>query len=486
MKLKNIAKKAAAVTAALAVSGSLISVFAVQTFAYDRDESTVVSGGTVITVYAGEVYENSDEPYLEADMDYVSFSRYRTAGKVVSESNMTSPTNFVDTVPAYEEGTVAYGGVEGVSFDGATNTLTLENAQGTVIAVTGPTIDPAAYNTYNDKLSLVIDKNSPNLTSHYQDDAFGGKHWKDNKTVQDEITINLVGENSFDHIAAIGNVKITFVGDGTLTLDAGSKEWQIYDKNENDPKFDPLSVASDYAFASVRTIGYNGILEGEDVKEETFPNGMARTLTEKFVYALPEIVLGEGVSVEEGGDINNSTQLAAANYFTFTGEAIPEAAIEGAQDLGHSGNIFVGDTQYPVTYNDDASVIYLIQTVQQGMQQSKAYYDISQMVERSQPFSSFIGENGVPAQKVTLKGTVSAESEIDSLIDDIADVAAEEDVQENASAADDTAETTAAQAEAPAASGGIGTLATVMIIIAACLLIAVIALAAALAKSKKK
>jgi len=200
-------------------SAMLVSTCAL---AYVREESTTASGGTVVTVYSGTV-DTDEETYLEGDLDYVSFNQYRTAMNFVSVSNITALSNFTYAVPASSEETarIGNGGVAGVSWDGV-NTLTLDHAAGTIITVSGPELhDLDQLNTYNDKLELMIDADMPNLTYHSQYDNFvitteegteESPHTKENKTEQDVVYVELVGENSFANFAISGNVKVIFEG----------------------------------------------------------------------------------------------------------------------------------------------------------------------------------------------------------------------------------------------------------------------------------
>ncbi len=296
----------------LAAGLAVSMLLPVSALAYDRQEAATIGGGTEVTVYAGTQNSNSTGNYLEDPGDYMAYNRYETPGYETSESNITSSTNFTATSAG---GTVRItnGGVSGVSWDNSSNTLTLNGASGTVITIEGPEIDPYAVNTYNDKLDPLVKENLQNLTYYKQFDLFkftgqeaGAPHTKDNATVQDVVYIKVEGENYFNNIAISGNVKVVFTGSGTLTLDA-SQTWSYDDYN--DPSFDHLSDPSTEALASFPTVGYQGSLSGMVEKDVMSNERMTETVTEWYEYALPEIVIGEGMRISEGGSVYNTAPV---------------------------------------------------------------------------------------------------------------------------------------------------------------------------------
>lgn len=410
-------RKTSRLIACVIMAAMFVALFAGNVFAYDRQEAVEISGGTEVTVYAGTQNSNDQGNYLADPGDYLKSSRYRTAGQIVSSSNITSSTNFVEKI-AGGEISLCGGGVEGVSWSG--NTLTLDNAKGTVITIEGPEINPYAVNTYNDKLNPNISYGlgatdlswASNLTYYKQFDLFafngetgGAPHTKDNSTVQDTVYIELKGENNFNNIVVSGNVKVIFKGTGKLTLDTASDSWN-YD-NYSDPNFDHMSDESNYALASIPSIGYLGQLVSNPEGLEMIPmenERMKEIVTEWFEYKLPEFELGEGVSIKEGGTINNSKK-AHVPYFAYVGNGEFGTVIEGAEALPNKSFIRYGGTKYNICYNEDQSLFYLEQTVGRGKDANTVYYDITADIVAWEPWCSYVGAESTPASKVIIEGT---------------------------------------------------------------------------------
>ena len=407
-------KRLSKIAAVILTGAMTATLFAGTTFAYDRQEAVSVESGTVVTVYAGTQNSNDQGNYLADPGDYEKFNRYMTDGAVVSTSNITSSTNYIEYINGGEI-QLCNGGVEGVSWD--ENVLTLNNVDGTIITIDGPEINPYEVNTYNDKLNPVISSGAgdsdltwaTNLTYYKQYDlfAFGGDesgapHTKDNTTVQDTIYINLIGENTFANLRVVGNVQVVFVGTGSITFDADSKVWDYDDYS--DPDFDHLSDRSSMAVSSVETIGYRGTLEGE-VQDIPMQNDRFKEIvTEWYEYNLPEFVLGEDVNITAGGAINNSGVLKDAYSFTYAGDGELGEAIPDGQPLANASTIVISGTRYELSYNDDMSQILVAVGVTEGRQTVYSYYDITKDVEVWNPFSSYIGADGSAASKVVISG----------------------------------------------------------------------------------
>ena len=387
-------------------------VLAIPAFAYDRQESTTATGGTEVTVYTGLQDSNDQGNYLKDPAPkgiYLAYNRYQTAGSLVSNSNITSSSNFTKTITPDEK--IVGGGVKGVSWNGTTNTLTLNNVKGTVITIEGPTVDPFSVNTYNDKLNPVIDLNAPNLTYYQQFDLFvrpgedgGAPHTKDNSTMQDVVTVNIVGSNTFHNIVITGNVKVVFTGTGTLTVDVNDGQNWNYNDYVGDPNYDALSAPAGSAIASVPTIGQGGKLEGTVENEDTMPNGMVETITEKFKYELPEIAM-KGVSVLAGGAIQN-TAKAAVDYFAFTGETAPNDADrlveEAPTDMTNTYALTYKGATYNMVYNSAKTEFYVTASVGMGPNARTNYYDVSADIVSWDPWMSYIGSAGAPAETVVI------------------------------------------------------------------------------------
>ena len=282
---------------------------------YTRIEEAHLSGGTIVSVYDGIMDSNSVDPYLEAPGDYLTSSVFKTKGGIVSTSNITASTNYTETWPGTVEGygTFVRGGVQGVSWENDTNTLILENASGTVIDIAGPELHVDQLNTYNDKLQTIIDVDAHGLVSYVQSDVFGGSpHTKTNVLEQDVVHIRLIGENRFDEIHLSGHVRVVFEGEGKLTLE-NTETWS-YDQ----PGFESVSAPTGVAIVSTMVVGYGGALSGVESVTETMPNGMERSIEESFVYAVPEIVLADGMAIVEGGTTYNSA-MTSNGWVSFIG-----------------------------------------------------------------------------------------------------------------------------------------------------------------------
>lgn len=392
----------------------LATLFATTAFAYDRQEAVEISGGTVVGVYAGTQNSNDQGNYLQDPGDYEKYNIYSTAGKEISTSNITSSTNFEKTF-AEGAGLVGGGGVEGVSWNGST--LTLDNVEGTVITIAGPSINPFKVNTYNDKLNPVISSGvganelswANNLTYYKQFDLFafageeaGAPHTKDNTAKQDTVYIELAGESKFANLRITGNVKVVFKGSGTITFDAASKDWNYDDYS--DPEFDHLCDKSPYAISSELSIGYKGKLSG---KVEAVPmenERMKEIVTEWYKYELPEIVLEGGLDISEGGEVFNSCRVANTFGFTYAGNGELGEPVADAAPLENKSTIVVGAQKYNMSYDADRTTFLLEVGVKQGRDMVYSYYDITPDVEAWKPYASFIGEDRVPAEKVVISG----------------------------------------------------------------------------------
>lgn len=355
------------------VFGMSAALASMTALAYTREESTVRTGGTEVTVWSGTV-DSDEETYLQGDLDYVSFNRYKTALDFDSASNMTASSVYHYGQQASDDETAAIGngGVEGVSWDGA-NTLTLDNAKGTVITIEGPELrDLDQLNTYNDKLELQIDEDVPNLTYHDQFDNFvitsedgtvESPHSKENSTAQDTVNINLVGDSSFSNLVLAGNVKVVFEGEGTLTLEAGSQEWDY--NSRNNPEADPRTGMSENALASYPTIGFQGQLKGEEKSEMHMKpepgKQIDRTVTDTYEYALPEIELAEGMTISEGGQICNTSQ-SDEDYLTFSSDKglfDESRKTEKPEDAVLSAVVTVDGERTEVFYNEAKTAFYV-------------------------------------------------------------------------------------------------------------------------------
>ena len=390
----------------LALSACLALSLAAPAPAYERYEKATVEGGTVVTVYAGSVGENS-ETYLEDDSyDYVSYVRFVTPGRLTSTSNITVDTVFEEKTPGTPEGygRVCNGGVEGVSWDNETNTLTLDGAWGTVLTIEGPSLDVRNLNTPNDKLDTNVDIDMESLGYFFQRDLFEmgsgevSPHEKENETLQDTVTLCLQGESHFHHIRLSGNVKVILTGSGSLTLDA-TGDLGSYFGPERD---------SSYAFASAETIGQEGSLENaqgellESVMELPF---MKRTISEAYRFLLPEIELGEGLTLSEG-EVHNAS-LLDADFFCFTGE-LPvtdeSRRVENGAALEQAGLVYVDGSCRPVTYNAEKTTFYVSEVRGMGPDEEEVFFDISADVVAYQPYSSYVGEGAVPAAQLVISG----------------------------------------------------------------------------------
>lgn len=372
---------------------------------YERYEKAVVSGGTVVTVYRGVVGDNSETYLTDESKDYVSFSRFVTASSVSSTSNITTDTCFEEKTAGTPEGCGHFsnGGVPGVSWDNDTNTLTLEDVQGTVLTIAGPTVDVRNLNTPNDKLDTNVDIDMESLGYFFQRDVFEMKdgtspHEKEDEALQDVVYVCLVGESSLHNIRLSGNVKLIFTGSGTLTLDASEPLGDYYGYRQE----------SGAAISSVETIGHLGRLsnrgEEEGVSSVMELPIMTRTITEWYGFTLPEVELSEGLMFE-GGEVQTASPVEAA-YYLYTGkedpfmEGTPCDAPEGELSRGL---LFVHGEALPLCFDGAGEHFYV--TVMEGMgpDAREVFVDISALVESYEPFSTFVGEGKVPAAKVTVK-----------------------------------------------------------------------------------
>ena len=381
----------------------LCTSMALTTSGYERYESVSQEGGTVVTVYAGSVGENN-VTYLEDDsFDYVSFVRFVTPGHITSTSNITTDTVFESATPGTPEGSfyTCNGGVEGVSWDNDTNTLTLSDVKGSVLTVEGPSLDIRNLNTPNDKLDTNVDIDMESLGYFFQRDLFEmgtgevSPHEKENDTKQDTVTICLIGENAFHNIRLSGDVKVVFTGEGSLTLDA-SEDLGSYFGHDR---------ASSYALSSVETIGYEGSLSNvdmdpaESVMELPF---MKRTITEYYQFKLPEIVL-DGMALSEGEIINEA--LLDADFFVFNAEvpATDESRlVEGVEALENTGLIYDHGSYLPVYFDDAKELFYVSEIRGMGPDEQQVFFDISSDVKSYQPYSSFAGVGGEPLVQLVI------------------------------------------------------------------------------------
>ena len=315
--------------------------------AYEQQEAATVSGGTEVSVYAGTRNSIDQENDPEDPGDYLQMSRFWTPGRLESNSNITSSANFVhETTP---DSYTVRGGVEGVSWNAATGTLTLGNASGTVITIEGPELDAAALGTDPSSPSTVIDCDMPNLTYFKQYDlSDAASIIKENSTVQDVVTVRIEGDNFFNNIRLRGNVKVIFTGGGTLTLEAGG-EWD-YD-GASGPALDPLSQPSAYAISSWPTTGWAGSLKGTASAASTMPDGSARTITEDFEYQLPDIDLN-GMQIVTGGTIQNSQPVKDEDAPT---DANRKASYIGTDGIPAQTVVFRGSADIAAAKSQNAS-----------------------------------------------------------------------------------------------------------------------------------
>lgn len=415
-QVKSFAKRATCFTVAAAMAALFVPGTAL---AYDRYEHATMKGGTQVTVYSGTVNGNDKEPYLDAPNDYLKSSSFETPMTWTSDSNITTSTNFVKKTAGTPAGTgvTVQGGVKGVTWDNKTNTLTLDNVEGTVLTIEGDSIDPTKWNTYNNHLDTIIDLSVPGLTRWEQFDNFvkgddTQVHQKDNTIEQDTVTVRLVGKNKLSNIAAKGNVKIVFTGTGTLDLDA--KAGVSYN-DYHDPSYDTLSDTSDMAVCSQPTIGYAGKLADKVEKEgDTMPNGMKRVNIETYEYNLPEFALADDVKLVEGGEINNSKVIDGVDYFVYTGKDDPtkgEPVAEKPEGLTKTYTLNWKGGLYNLVYNDDATAFFVkIDRDPMMGRHNDQYFDVTGSIEKAVPFASYIGTAGKATSKVSLQGTPKAET----------------------------------------------------------------------------